>query len=124
MTNVVSRTTFLGCEVVCSSFSVGLGQSATTLNIDLIESIPNGQEPTGFVGYTGKLGTIYEFAIGSGTERIFFIGLLTNHSIKVGSGGRTISVTLSDGRSMLDNIQIISGKHMALMVYIQAVMLV
>ena len=111
MTNVVSRTTFLGCEVVSSSFSVGLGQSATTLNIELIESIPNGQEPTGFVGYTGKLGTIYEFAIGSGTERIFFIGLLTNHSIKVGSGGRTISVTLSDGRSMLDNIQIISGKQ-------------
>jgi len=103
----LSQHTFLGCEIVSASFSIGLGQSETSLNLQLIESVPNGQGPSGFGGYTGDLGTIHPITI----EGVKFIGLLSNHSIKLGPSGRTISVTLTDGRSLLENIRVIIGKQ-------------
>ena len=49
----LSQHTFLGCEIVSASFSIGLGQSQTSLNLQLVESVPNGQEPSGLVDILG-----------------------------------------------------------------------
>jgi hypothetical protein len=103
----LSRITFEGCEVVSASFSIGIGKSNTSVNLQLVETIVAGQNPSSFVGYTGELGKIYSITV----DNVFFIGLLTNHSIKVGASGRSISVTLTDGRDTLENIQIITGRQ-------------
>ena len=53
--------------------------------------------------YTGRLGEIYTFQIGG----FVFRGILSNHQYAEGAGGYRYTVTLTDGRSLLDNITVI-----------------
>jgi hypothetical protein len=63
---------------------------------------PSGCAPTP-VEYTGQLGFVYTFKIGS----FCFRGILTNHDYVEGDGGYRYKVNLSDGRQILSNVSVI-----------------
>ena len=54
-------------------------------------------------GYTGQLGFLYTFNIGS----FCFRGILTNHDYVEGDNGYRYKVNLSDGRQILSNVSVI-----------------
>lgn len=79
-------------KIICSSPSPSPSVSPS--------SVPGCGNPT---SYSGRLGEIYTFQIGG----FVFRGILTNHQYAEGPGGYRYTVTLTDGRSLLDNITVI-----------------
>ena len=124
---------FLNCDVKGFNLNLGFGASETTMTMDLVESLEVGNSPadqtysdfkstcgrtTAAAGctqqrYTGDLGHVYTFeAEDLKHNEIFeFSGLLSDHDIKIDSNGRTISLRLTDGRSLLDNVTLIVGSN-------------
>lgn len=116
----ITSNTFLNCYVSGFTGKLGLGASESSVTIDLIERIgdpcPVACSPAPSVcpspspacdppdcTYSGRLGNIYTFQIGS----FCFRGLLTTHNYSESEGGYKYSVTLTDGRSALSNVAVI-----------------
>ena len=120
----LGQASAFNCAIVGANLTVGLNSAPTTLSLDLVEDasfVTNESDQTfaTFNGYNGQLGRVYTINFPStdsntttfGTGGVTFHGLLTNHEIKIGSDGRRVSVTLSDGRELLENAQIVIGKY-------------
>lgn len=102
---------FLGSDIQGLTLKLGYGKSETELNLELIESVgPFDQSISGcyVTTYSGELGHIYTFNLG---DAFIFHGILQDHDIQLDSGGRKISVRLSDGRQYLNNAIVIIGKY-------------
>lgn len=118
----ITSNTFLNCYVSGFTGKLGLGASESSVTIDLIERIGDPCAPTVACSpapsvcpspspacdpsnctYSGRLGNIYTFQIGS----FCFRGLLTTHNYSESEGGYKYSVTLTDGRSALSNVAVI-----------------
>lgn len=114
---------FLGGYVVGFNGRLGYNGSESYVSIDLATSddptkcatfvddygdthncstLPSGCTPMP-TGYTGQLGFLYTFDIGS----FCFRGILTNHDYVEGDSGYRYKVNLSDGRQILSNVAVI-----------------
>lgn len=96
----LSQVDFLGCHVLNFSANLGIGNEESTVTISLV--------PTCDTSYTGQLGCLYTFTYAN----FSFTGLLSKHDRTVNaSSGDTISITLSDGRRVLDNVAVILSRY-------------
>jgi hypothetical protein len=96
----LAQVDFLGCHVESFTANLGLGGEESSVSINLVPTCAN--------AYTGSLGCLYTFFYGN----FAFTGLLSKHDRKINSGsGDTISVILSDGRKVLDNVAVILNKY-------------
>ena len=115
--NAMPYLEFLGADVKSFNLNLGYGQSETTLNLELVESIspPNTNQNTGcsISSYNGVIGNVYTFQATdiNGNVGFEFSGILLDHDIKLDSNGRTISAKLSDGRQYLENFTIIANEY-------------
>lgn len=91
---------FLGASIVSFNGSIGWGQTASTLNVTLVEDKDNGDwfSPP-------PVGTPVAFVY-SGWN---FRGLLQSYKKSRGSGGELFEVALIDPRELLDGVNIITG---------------
>lgn len=103
--NALTQSTFANCSVVGASISLGLGQSPSSLSLNLVEDVTGVY--CAFNGYNGQIGSIYTANVGG----LQYHGILTDHNIKLNAGGRTVDATLGDGRDFLANAKIITGKY-------------
>ena len=116
----ITSNTFLNCYVSGFTGKLGYGASESSVTIDLVERIgdpcpvacypalPECPTPSPACDpsdctYSGRLGNIYTFQIGS----FCFRGLLTTHNYSESEGGYKYSVTLTDGRSALSSVAVI-----------------
>ena len=111
--NGLTQSTFQNCSVVGASISLGLGQSPSSLSLDLVEELVDTNsdgtltDDCDFAGYAGSIGEVYTVNVGG----LLYHGMLSDHKINIGSNGRTINATLNDGRDFLRNVRIITGKY-------------
>lgn len=111
---------FLGCQVAGFNGKLGFNGSESSVSVELVASgatsntecslnctpaqlgcppEPSEQPNT----YTGSIGHIYTFSIGS----FCFRGILSNHQYVESSSGYRYNVTLTDGRQILSNVAVI-----------------
>lgn len=118
-----SEPIFLNCYVVGFTGKLGLGGSESSLSVDLVErvtppcstpapSCPAASPPCktpdppcnpADCGYSGILGGLYTFQLGG----FCFRGILSNHHYTESDNGYRYRVTLSDGRQLLSNVNVI-----------------
>lgn len=108
--------TFLNCYIQGVSAKLGVGGSESTVTVDLIDPVPkdcDSAPPSGCppepqpAGYSGSMGSVYSIQIGG----FSFRGILTNHEYQEGPDGFRYRVTLSDGRNLLNNVNLITGGY-------------
>jgi len=134
-TNPLAYQRFLNCDVKGFNLNLGFGGAETTMTMDLVESVV-GNPPAhkanetlanfrdrcntliddsacAQLRYSGQLGSVYTFICNdvNGSKVFEFAGLLSDHDIKLDSNGRTISIRMTDGRSALENVQLIIGNN-------------
>lgn len=121
--NTENLPIFLGCDVVGFDAKLGFNGSESMVNIDLVAGTPP-QKPCSSFGdsygnlhncyecpetseppsqYTGSLGYIYTFNIGT----FCFTGILSNHQYIENESGYRYRVALTDGRQVLANVSVI-----------------
>jgi hypothetical protein len=103
--------TFLDCYIVGLSGKLGIGGEESSVSVELVDPNPKNCSYTDpscsgvsiLSGYSGALGGVYTIQIGG----FSFRGILTNHDYKEGSDGWRYTVTLSDGKQVLSNVNVI-----------------
>lgn len=108
--------TFLNCYIQGLSAKLGVGGSESTVTIDLIDPVPKECDaypppscpvPSTPNGYDGNMGSVYTIQVGG----FSFRGILTNHEYQEGPDGFKYRVVLSDGRNLLNNVNLITGGY-------------
>ena len=110
--NGLTQSKFANCGIVGSNIILGLGQSSSSLSLDLVEDVidtdlTDATKECVFTAYSGEIGKIYTVNVGG----LQYHGILKDHEIKLNSNGRTISANFGDGREFLANAQLIIGKY-------------
>jgi hypothetical protein len=99
--------TFLGATVISVNTNVGFGGSESTMNLELVEDCDKGQVFLPKVDDNYSVGRPVTIEIGD----FFFGGFLTNWKESLGSNGYTISCTVTDPRSILDNVTVVTDSY-------------
>jgi len=107
--NIVNEPiTFLGATVISTSSTVGFGSNESSLSVELVEDCNLNQVFLPKVNSNYSVGCPVSIQIGD----FFFGGFLSNWTENLGSNGYTISATITDPRSVLDNTTVISDSYM------------
>lgn len=98
---------FLGATVISVNTNIGFGSSESTMSLELVEDCDKGQVFLPKVDENYAVGRPVTIEIGD----FFFGGFLTNWRESLGANGYTISCTVTDPRSILENVTVVTDSY-------------
>lgn len=99
---------FLGATVISVTTNIGFGSTESTMSLELIEDCNKGQVFLPKVNDNYAVGRPVSVEFGD----FFFGGFLSSWKENLGAGGYTISCTITDPRSILENVTVVTDSYM------------